>query len=97
MNPKWQIRKGKRCDNEYEKFIRSKQCIICGKKPVDLHHCWHRRSDVFSGTPLCREHHTSGADSYHALEHEAFEKRHNIVMLEVIYELLTEYIKMKEG
>ena len=93
MNPKWQIRKGKRENSDYEKFIKSKSCLVCGRTPVDGHYTWHRRSDVYSLTPLCREHHTSGPYSYHIMEHEAFEKYHNVNMLEVIYELLTEFIE----
>lgn len=93
MHPKWQVRKGKRENKGYEKFIRSKPCIICGKSPVEFHHCWHRRNDVFSGVPLCNRHHVNSPDAYHVIEHENFERRHNINLLEVIYELLTEFIE----
>lgn len=92
-NPKWTIRKGKVVNDRYEKFIRSKSCIICGVAPVDLHHNFHVRSSSYFGIPLCRQHHTGGSDSYHNLEHRAFEKKHNINLWQVMFELLTEFIE----
>lgn len=93
MNPKWQIRKGGVHNADYESYIRSKPCIICGRTPVDLHHCFHVRSSPYFGMPLCREHHTGGPCSYHALEHEAFEKRHKINLYEELFKLLVEYLE----
>lgn len=93
MNQKWRIRKGGIQNADYESFIRSKPCIICGITPVDLHHCFHVRSSPYFGMPLCRRHHTGGADSYHALEHEAFAKAHNVNLYEILFNNLIEYLE----
>lgn len=94
---KWKIRKPKRINKAYEKFIRTKHCCVCGQTPVDLHHVRHNRSDSFVSTPLCRYHHTYSDDSYHRLGHERFEELHGLDMDEVMSELKIDYIEYLEG
>lgn len=95
MRSKWIVRT--RVDQEYENFIRSKPCLVCGRSPVDFHHVWHSRNDSYVGVPLCREHHSFGNTSYHHIEHDAFEKMHNICFKTEIFELLTEWLEIKNG
>lgn len=91
MNPKYL-----NFDNpDYEKFIRSKPCIICQFPKSDGHHWFHARKNSLLLVPLCRGHHTFGADSYHVLEVKEFEAKHNISGEWEIIRLLSEYIEMK--
>lgn len=100
MNPKWQIRKGGRKNSAYEKFVRTKPCCVQGcPNPIELNHVWNRRVDSYSVTAICRRHHTGrarGDNSYHGLGSlEKFEAAHNICLLEIIYEQLTEFIELE--
>lgn len=92
MDQKWKIRKGGIKNADYESFIRSKSCIVCGHTPVDMHHCFHVRSTPYLCLPLCRIHHTAGNDSYHVLEWQRFQDVHNIDLKDAIINFLSEYI-----
>ena len=96
MKSKWVIRKGKRINEDYEKYIRGEACLVCRQVPVDLHHLHHNRSDSYMGTPLCRSHHTANANSYHALGHDSFEQAHGLDFESIVFELLTEYLESKK-
>ena len=80
-------------NKEYEKWVKTKPCLIpgCYGKP-QFHHCWHCRSNDYLGVPLCETHHMPGhPGSYHTLEHEEFEKRHNLNLSWEIINLLVEW------
>lgn len=87
-----------RCfDNpNYEKWIKTLPCMVCGNEGVDPHHVWHARRNCYSLVPLCRTHHTFGKDSYHALELDAFEAKHRITLDWVIMNQLSRYIHKLE-
>lgn len=80
-------------NSKYEKFIKSKPCLICGRMPVQLHHIDHARWNVFMLAPLCMEHHMPGfKDSYHQLERSRFEDKHSLNLDWEVMRLLMEYI-----
>lgn len=93
MNPRWQIHKGKRVNQKYESWIRTRNCLVCNQHPVECHHVSHQRSDSYSSVPLCIGHHRINRDSYHRLEHNEFEKHHAIDLNWEIRKLLSEYIE----
>lgn len=81
-------------NRHYEKWIRSKPCLICKKTDVQLHHVDHSRRNSFMGIPLCVEHHMPGfPNSYHQIERKAFEDRHGVCLDWLIMGLLMEYIE----
>src|SRR3990167_6465157 len=82
---------------DYEKFIRSKPCLICNRIPVDLHHMYHHRGSSYIVVPLCREHHTISTTSYHHLEKDGFEMAHNINLEWEMINLLSAFIHLKAG
>jgi len=86
--------KYKRCKNpKYERFVKEKACVICGKSPVHGHHTDHARRCSVMLIPLCPEHHLPGfPDSYHTLEREKFETRHNINCDWICLNLLSEFL-----
>ncbi len=86
--------KYKTCKNrKYEKFIRSKSCVICGTFPVDLHHIDHARRNAVYTVPLCQFHHRPGfPQSYHQLERRRFEELHNINLDWIVINLLSEFL-----
>ena len=84
-------------NKKYEKFIRSKPCIICQKTEVQLHHVGHARRNSFYTVPLCVEHHMPGfKDSYHSLERQRFEDRHAINLDWIVINQLCEFIQENE-
>jgi hypothetical protein len=90
MNPKNKVYENKK----YEAFIRKKSCIICGNNQVQLHHTWHARRNVYSGIPLCVEHHMPGfPGSYHQVEKNKFEEIHSVCLEWEIINLLSEFIQ----
>lgn len=72
---------------KYEKWIKTKPCLVCGREGVDPHHHWHCRRNDYLCVPLCREHHTE----YHKLESDAFENLHNLNLSWEIINLLVEW------
>lgn len=45
-------------------------CVICHRKPVEVHHVFHgrysqRRASDFETIPLCPQHHREGPDAIH--------------------------------
>jgi hypothetical protein len=81
----------------YEKFIRSKPCLVCKAPEVQGHHLDHARKNSFLLLPLCTAHHMPGfPDSYHQLEREAFEERHSINLDWAVMRFLMEYIDKGE-
>jgi len=80
-------------NSHYEKFIKSKPCLICGDEKVQLHHVDHARGNCFLLIPLCMRHHMPGfPQSYHQLERVRFEDLHSLNLDWVIMNYLMEYI-----
>lgn len=82
-------------DLKYEKWIRSKPCLVCRNPKSECHHVWHtgRKNgrNSYTSIPLCVEHHTFGQWAYHRLEKETFEDKHNLNLEWEIINLLSEY------
>jgi hypothetical protein len=93
-HPKWITHR--RIDKEYEQRIREKPCLIC-EKQSECHHLWHRRNDSYTSVPLCGEHHRTGRYAYHKIEHDEFEKHHNIDLTAEAFNLVTEYFWEKKN
>ena len=60
------IREGKR----HMARVAQLPCVICGRRPVHVHHCIHgrygqRRVSDFETIPLCPEHHQIGPYAIH--------------------------------
>lgn len=92
IHPKHRIRKYDSHKNEkYLKWIRKRNCLVCGTSPCDAHHVEHNRSMDQYSVPLCRPCHRE----YHDIEHEAFEEKHGIKFEWEIIELLSEFINEK--
>jgi len=56
-------------DEAYLRFIASFPCVVCGKRAEAAHtgpHGMRQKSSDLSAIPLCRKHHRTGPDSYHA-------------------------------
>ena len=96
MSLKWKIRKPVRKSVKYGKYIKTKCCVICQQRGVDLHHVYNRRCDDYICIPLCREHHNEGNVAYHKLGHDKFSKFHGIDLEMVIIKNLLNFAD-KEG
>lgn len=80
-------------NTNYEKFIASKECLVCGHFPVHKHHVEHARGNCYMLVPLCEVHHISGHPySYHQLERDRFEDYHKKNLDWEIMKLMMEYI-----
>lgn len=80
-------------NSKYEKWIRSKPCLICGMEPVQGHHLEHARRNCYLLLPLCVEHHLNGFPySYHELERDRFEEHHRVNLDWVVINQLSEFI-----
>lgn len=79
-------------DEDYENWIRSLPCVVCGDPNTVIHHMWHRRKNSYTGIPLCVGHHTHNRDAYHRLEHREFQRRHKICLGWVIINLQAYYL-----
>lgn len=84
---------------EYEKFIRSKPCLICERRPAQLHHVDRARHNAARSIPLCFTHHLGGMEgSYHNrayskfTERAEFEKLYKINLDHVCLNLLAEFL-----
>lgn len=93
MHPKQKIFKNKK----YLAWIRKKNCLVCNMLPPnDAHHVWNsgkkNHGNDLLAVPLCRKHHTFGADAYHLTSHDIFEFTHNLDLKDEIINLLSEYI-----
>jgi len=67
----------------YRSFVRSQPCCICGNtRGIEAAHTGPhglgQKSPDTSCIPLCREHHTLGNDSYHALGPWRFAEYHHL-------------------
>ncbi len=86
------------CKNaKYEKFVRSKPCLVCGNPESQLHHVEQARKNAAYTVPLCVDHHTFGPQAYHVLKHEGFEFEHKINLLWECFALLAEFIDTSQG
>jgi len=70
-------------DPAYLKFLRSLPCVICfSSRNVEAAHTGPhgigQKSCDYSCIPLCRQHHTVAADSYHKLGQARFVIQHNL-------------------
>lgn len=88
-------------DKVYEAWIKKQQCVArgCRRAPCDPHHVDHARNNDYLCLPLCRHHHTFGADSYHVLERNGarrgFEEHHRVNCDEEIIRHLIGYYQEK--
>lgn len=81
-------------NSRYEKWIASKNCLICDRSPVQKHHVAHARKNSFLLVPLCVEHHMPGfPQSYHQLERKRFEDLHCVNLDYVIIGQLSDFIQ----
>lgn len=91
-HPKYNIYR----DEDYERWVATLPCLVCGREGVDVHHIWHRGGkavrNAYVAVPLCREHHTSGSGAYHNCGHLTFESRWNLDLKDEIIHLLSRYI-----
>ena len=75
----------------YLAWIRSLPCAICGAVPSEAAHTGNGgmriKASDYSTVPLCSEHHTAAADSYHNLGKAAFELRHNVQFAKLVKRL----------
>ncbi len=76
----------------YKKFISSKPCCVCGRKPVDFDHLKARgfgsgKLNDLTGIPLCRQHHSERGQ----IGNEKFEAKHHINLWQVAAMLLVEF------
>ncbi len=83
----------------YEKFIKSKPCIVCDKRPAQLHHVDRARGNASLCVPLCDDHHVGIYDgAYHNRavskfkEREAFEFHYAVNLDHVCLNLLAEFL-----
>jgi len=83
-------------DPGYESYIRNSVCIVCHSPSVDVHHVYHARRNSYLALPLCREHHTTGQNSYHTLGVKTFEGEHNLDLMWEIVNHLSQYIDKKK-
>jgi hypothetical protein len=83
-------------DYVYEKWIRNKPCLVCGKKS-EVHHVWNlggkKCRHSYVSVPLCPEHHLHGfPESYHSLGKERFEDKHGLNLEWIIIGFLSEFL-----
>ena len=78
----------------YLAWIRTLPCSVCGavipRKPLTreaMVACALKASGLLSAVPLCADHHTAAADSYHALGKAGFEIRHNVYFAKLVKRL----------
>jgi hypothetical protein len=85
---------------DYQKFIKNKPCVICGRKS-NFHHeglnagkkgVGTKVSDS-QGVPLCPECHTIGTMALHRMGSRMFWEVHNIDVKMLIIGYLTEYLQ----
>lgn len=84
-------------NKKYEAWVRSKPCLVCGKK-AQCHHVWSMGGknvrNAYTAVPLCHSHHLHGyPDSYHTLGKEKFEDKHSLILEWEIINLLSSYIE----
>jgi hypothetical protein len=74
----------------YLAWIRSLPCVVCGA-PSEAAHTGNAGMSIkasdFSAVPICPDHHTAAADSYHKLGKHAFEVRHNVNLAKLVKRL----------
>lgn len=93
MFPKYVI-----CNNKkYLSWIRQKPCAVCQRPgPSDAHHAFNagkkNHGNDALAMPLCREHHTAGAQAYHRLEARRFEEFWNVDLKDELLCLLSEFL-----
>ena len=76
----------------YLAWIRTLPCSVCGAVPSEAAHTggdggMRLKASDFSAVPLCADHHTAAADSYHALGKAGFEIRHNVYFAKLVKRL----------
>jgi len=87
---------------EYRRFIRSLPCLACGtiygiEAAHSGPHGIGQRSSDFSCIPLCRKHHRTGSDSYHALGRK-FGEYHKIDIPAIVKRLNAKpTVKLRDG
>src|SRR5690242_18817694 len=75
--PDWKPAAKPERSRAYLRFIRTKPCLICNtRKQVEAAHSGPHgvglKASDLDAIPLCRVHHQSGPDSYHALGRDFF-------------------------
>jgi hypothetical protein len=75
----------------YLAWIRTLPCAVCGAHAEAAHTgsdggAKLKASD-YSAIPLCSDHHTAAADSYHSLGRQDFERRHGLNVRELVKRL----------
>ena len=81
--------------SDYLKYIKSKNCLVCGSSPVDPDHLEHLQMGGsnpqgikdFSCIPLCRKHHRER----HDIGNFQFENKHYINLWKEAFYLLRGY------
>jgi hypothetical protein len=75
----------------YLAWIRTLPCAVCSVTPSEAAHTGNAGMSIkasdYSAVPLCSDHHTAAADSYHALGRRAFELFHNIELAKLVKRL----------
>ena len=76
----------------YLAWIRTLPCSVCGAVPSEAAHTggdggMKLKASDYSAVPLCADHHTAAADSYHALGKAGFEIRHNVEFAKLVKRL----------
>jgi hypothetical protein len=77
---------------KYKAWIRSLPCAVCGSTPSEAAHTGSDggtslKASDYSCIPLCRDHHTQSADSYHRLGRDEFERRHDVNVKDLVRRL----------
>ena len=77
----------------YRAWIRTLPCAVCGAEyGVEAAHTGadgglRQKASDYSCVPLCSDHHTAAADSYHRLGREEFARRHDVDLKSLIRSL----------
>jgi hypothetical protein len=86
-------------NKDYEKFIKSKPCVVCDEIPAQPHHVDRARNNASALIPLCLGCHMGGGQmSYHDREVSKFKERarfefnHGVDLNVVMLNLLAEFI-----